>query len=144
MSVSVRVYRRVFGSGCLLASGALAAARGVTRDSRVIDLLLISTRTTRPADKQGAKACARAVLPHSNPLGGLRLVRSLRFIGSFRSVTHSSPSRYHDTARVLPAQWTSKPTTHKPSKWSLIGYNVLFTKPIFNYRSNIYNFVIFS
>lgn len=53
------------------------AARGVTRVSRrVIDLLLIFTRTTQPPDKQGAKACARAVLPHSIPLGALRLVRS--------------------------------------------------------------------
>lgn len=38
----------------------------------VIDLLLILTRATQPADKQGPKACARAVLPHSILLGAMR------------------------------------------------------------------------
>lgn len=58
-----------------MSSGVVAAASPACL-AAVIDLLLISTRTTPPPDKQGAKACARAVLPHSIPLGALRLVRS--------------------------------------------------------------------
>lgn len=74
------------------------------RHRAVIDLLLISTRTTPPTDKQGAKACARAVLPHSIPLGAVRLVRSPPYSLSFRFVQLLTRRRRATTTRTRPSR----------------------------------------
>lgn len=98
----------------------------------VIDLLLIFTRATRPPDKQPAKACARAVLPHSIPIGCLRLVRSPRSpaSGPFPLVQLLTRLRRDNT--TLHAFFSH----HEPDqqhinqpKWSAIGYNVSLSTP---------------
>lgn len=76
-----------------------------------------------PIDKQGAKTCARADPLHSIPLRAIGSVdssfASLAFTFSCSlalvALTHSA---------WLLALCSRQATTHKPSKWSQIGYNV--------------------
>lgn len=81
--------------------------------SRVI-VRLIATRAKR--DKQEAKACARADLPHSIPLCALQSLRSSSFAVDSFSCSLAALASPRLFSCLLFASWACKPTTHKPFK----------------------------
>lgn len=74
-------------------------------------VLLIGSR-----DKQEAKACARADLPHSIPLCALQSFRSSSFALDSFSCSLAAIASPRLFSCLLFASWACKPTTHKPFK----------------------------
>lgn len=91
--------RRVWwtmSAGAARCGAAAAALRACSRHAASpacspapLSTFFLSQQELPPADKQPAKACARAVLPHSVPLGASRLVRSPRSVRRFISFSCS-------------------------------------------------------